>query len=261
MLMKVILFSLLFAFLMLIPVHFVFADEILITKSGGMDKIIFDGKMTSGSEWSRSSENIIHNSPTIYLRSAHQEENVYFMINSIGDTTYDSGFDKAIICFDSENNKSVYLDSNDYCFISSLGDNSGIVLQEGSNDNAKNHFSSLVLNSFQTSSGFSDENDRYSSKSYVGYEFKIPTDIIGRNHTYGFFIAVYDHSNEKIVTWPNGIEMDNINNIPSPSMWGALVSPDKSLPEFSFSYMMLALIPGMIIVYFLTNRKIKLNYF
>lgn len=259
--MKVILFSLLFAFLMLIPVHFVFADEILITISSKMDKIIFDGKMTHGSEWTRSSENIIHNSPTIYLRSAHQDENVYFMINSIMDTTYDRGFDKAIICFDSENNKSVYLDSNDYCFISTLGDTSGIILQGGSNDNAKNHFSSFVLNSFQTSSGFSDENDRYSSRPHVGYEFKIPTEIIGRNHTYGFFVSVYDYNDDKFYTWPNKVGMNDTENIPSPSTWGSLISPDKSLPEFSFSYLMLIIIPGMMIMYFISKEKLKTNYF
>jgi hypothetical protein len=199
-----------------------------------MEDVIFDGKWTSVQEWKRSSEdNIISGNESIYLRSAHQNENLFFMIDVESDNTFDKGFDKAIICIDSKNNDSKNPDSDDFCFISAFGHNNGVILQGGTDFKSNNYFSSFVSSSFTTSSGISDGNDRYSSKPHVGYEFKIPVEIIGRNNNYGFFVAIYDYHNDKFHTWPNDIQMNSLKEIPSPSLWGSLISPDKSLPEFS----------------------------
>jgi hypothetical protein len=212
----------------------VFADEIFITISNEMEDIVFDGKWTSEQEWKRSSDDkIIGDAGSIQLRSAHQNENLYFMIDVLTDTSFDRGFDKAIICIDSKNNDSMNPDKDDFCFVSSLGHNNGVILQGGTDFKASKYFSSFVSNSFVTSSGFSDKNDRYSSIPHIGYEFKIPIELLGRNNDYGFFVAVYDFKEDRYYIWPKNNQMTNIFDIPSPSSWGSLISPDKSLPEFN----------------------------
>ena len=61
-------------------------EEILITKSFDINKIIFDGIWTFDTEWKRSSlEQINTNNGPIYIRTAHQDEFVYVMVNVVSD--------------------------------------------------------------------------------------------------------------------------------------------------------------------------------
>jgi hypothetical protein len=85
----------------------------------------------------------------------------------------------------------------------------------------------------------SDENDRYSSVPHTTYEFRIPTDFIGRSSIYGFNFAVYDDNMKKFYTYPDKITTsDGFSN---PSEWGEIYSPDKSLPEFYLMPMVMVL--------------------
>jgi len=227
---------------------FVWAQEpIMITSSPFMEEIIFDGKWTHRTEWKASSLNTIpENSSTIFLRSAHQGNFVYFLIDAVFDTNLDKGSDRAIICFDTQNDKTEIPDNNDFCFVATLGRNSGSTLQGGSPliftsnfKNIKNHDDFIGI------SGYSDENDRYSKTPHASYEFRIPTDLISRSNVYGFYVGVYDYDSGKIYSWPENIVVEHPLNIPSPSLWGELVSPDKSLPEFELP--ILALIPAFLV--------------
>ncbi|MCH7647849.1 MAG: hypothetical protein IIA83_04505, partial [Thaumarchaeota archaeon] len=124
--------SILFTIIILIitPITNVFAEPIMITISSDMDHVIFDGIWTHVREWKQSSLNSIENDQgIIYLRTAHQGNFVYVLLDVILDTHLDKGSDKAVICFDTENDKNEFADSNDYCFIAILGENVGSTLQ------------------------------------------------------------------------------------------------------------------------------------
>ncbi len=84
----------------------------------------------------------------------------------------------------------------------------------------------------------SDKEDRYSKIPHTSYEFKIPTELVGRSSNYGFYAGVYDADSGLIYSWPESIRLDTFE-IPSPSKWGDLVSPDKSLPEFGLPLMVI----------------------
>ena len=91
--------------LLYLPLDYVFGEEeILITKSFDINKVIFDGIWTFETEWKRSSLEIINtdNGP-IYIRIAHQDEFVYVMVNVESDKHPNKGFDKTIMCFDTDN--------------------------------------------------------------------------------------------------------------------------------------------------------------
>ena len=237
------------------PITNVFAEPIMITKSPNMDQVTFDGIWTHATEWKKSSLNsITTDQGTIYLRTAHQGNFVYVFLDVILDTHLDKGLDKAVICFDTENDKNEFADSNDYCFTAILGENVGSTLQGES---------SLVANNFQNIpnvEGFigigavSDENDRYSIVPHASYEFRIPTDLIGRSDNYGYYVGIYDDFTKTTYSWPSEIVLDEFK-IPSPKLWGEIISPDKSLPEFDLPF--LALISSLVMIIVITRIKNK----
>ncbi len=235
------------------PITNVFAEPIMITKSNKMDQVTFDGIWTHATEWKKSSLNSIRTDQgIIYLRTAHQGNFVYIFLDVILDTHLDKEADKSVICFDTENDKNEFADSNDYCFTAILGENVGSTLQGES---------SLVANNFQNIpnvEGFigigavSDENDRYSIVPHASYEFRIPTDLIGRSDNYGYYVGIYDDFTKTTYSWPSEIVLDEFK-IPSPKLWGEIISLDKSLPEFEWAIM--ALLPALILVIFITKLK------
>jgi len=247
--------NILFAMIILIitPITNVFAeDPIMITKSTNMEQVIFDGIWTHATEWKKSSLNFktIDGKEVVYLRTAHQGNFVYVFLDVIIDTHLDKEVDKSVICFDTENDKNEFADYNDYCFTAILGENVGSISQGES---------SLVANNFQNIpnvEGFigigavSDENDRYSIIPHASYEFRIPTDLIGRSDNYGYYVGIYDDFTNTTYSWPNEIVLDEFK-IPSPKLWGEIISPDKSLPEFEWA--IIALLPALILVIFLTK--------
>jgi len=103
-------------------------------------------------------------------------------------------------------------------------------------------------------SNVSDENDRYTTIPHSTYEFRIPTDVIGRYNAYGFYMGVYDAHSNKVYAWPQNLTSEGPLKIPSPNMWGQMVSPDKSLPEFSLP--LLALLVSMISLVYFSRKKL-----
>ena len=239
------------------PITNVFAEPIMITKSPNMDQVTFDGIWTHETEWKKSSLNsITTDQGTIYLRTAHQGNFVYVFLDVTVDTHLDKDVDKAVICFDTEDDKNEFVDSNDYCFTTILGENVGSILQGES---------SLVANNFQNIpnvEGFigigavSDENDRYSIIPHASYEFKIPTDLIGRSDNYGYYVGIYDDFTKTTYSWPSEIVLDEFK-IPSPKLWGEIISPDKSLPEFDLPF--LALVSSLVLILVITRIKNKVK--
>ena len=229
------------------------ANEIWISISEGMEDVIFDGKWTNYLEWKRSSlDSIQDEKTTLYIRSAHQGNFIYFLLDFVSDTHLDTGEDKAMICLNPQEEP---ISDEQFCFFSTLGtDNSKILKKTINSEN----FVEINYENFVGISNVSDENDRYSPTPHSTYEFKIPTDLVERNSEYGLYIAVYEANADRIVTFPTNLNPKNFDDIPEVTKWGKLVSPDKSLPEFH--WFAIITITSISLVIILTRTR-SINYF
>ncbi|MFQ5782821.1 MAG: hypothetical protein ACE5GR_07190 [Nitrosopumilus sp.] len=240
---------------------FATSEPILITISPSMEHVIFDGKWTNYLEWKQSSYNpyTFDNGEIINLRTAHFGDYIYVFVDPVNDLTLDEKMDKAIICLDGKNNKSTSFDTNDFCFSVSLGSNDGTVFQGNIIDKSTT-FMQKIPNpgDFIAISTVSDENDRYSKIPHPSYEFKIPIELLERSDNYGFYLSVYDASLDKFYSWPKNSTRDTSSDIPPPSEWGDIVSPDKSLPELNLPLLVFTILIFTII---LVQSKIRIGIF
>ena len=231
-------------------------QSILITYSGTMDNVVFDGKWTDRLEWKQSSWDKLSspNGDTLHIRSAHQGDFIYILLDVVGEESIDHISDRAMVCIDGLNDKTSIAGDDDYCFLAALDGKQGFVYQGGSSLTLNGHFKKI-----QNSDGFiglggkSDQNDKYSQIPHTSYEFKIPLNLFGRSDVYGFYVLVYDASGNQYYSWPVDIVPDSPFDIPSPSNWGNLVSPDKSIPEFDLP--ILTLVPAIFLVIYFTRMK------
>lgn len=260
---KIIFIILIVSITLLSPTKNIFSlspDPILITSSLAMDEIIFDGKWTFPTEWKDSSLNeYSYEGMSIKLRSAHQDNFMYFYVDALSDFTLNKGMDEAIICVDGQNNKNIIPDEDDYCFSATLGNKHGVVFQGNSTNKITNNFKKITNpENFIGVSNVSDENNRYSKIPHVSYEFKIPIDIIQRSDNYGFYLSVYDADSSIFYTWPYELHKENSFMIPAPNNWGDIISPDKSLPELNLPLIVLMIsILTIIILQSKTNSLTK----
>jgi hypothetical protein len=238
-----------------------FAEEpIMITQSPDINNVIFDGKWTFEKEWKRSSLNTLRydDGTVIQLRTAHQDNFIYVLVDAVSDTHLDKGSDSAIICIDKNNSKTTVTNIDDYCFMDILDGKNSFVLQGGSPLALVSNFKKIANpDGFIGISTVSDKNDRYSSIPHSSYEFRIPTTLVGRSDNYNFYVGVYDAYLHKTYSWPQGIATDSILKIPSPDKWGDLISPDKSIPEFSWPS--LSLLIAIISVLYITRKQLFSN--
>jgi len=235
----------------------VYADNtIMITKSFTMDKVIFDGKWSFLTEWKKSSlDTLSYDDGTeIELRTAHQDNFIYVFVDVVSQTRFDRHGDNTIICLDTNDSKPIIPNNNDYCFMVSLDGKTSFVLQGGTPLGFNGSFKKIDSpDGFIGIASMSDENDRYSKIPHPGYEFRIPTKLVGRSDAYGFYLGVYDALTQKIYSWPQGTISESPLKIPSPSKWGDIISPDKSLPEFPFP--LISLLSAVILVLYMTRRR------
>ncbi|MEM2160530.1 MAG: hypothetical protein QXN55_06225 [Candidatus Nitrosotenuis sp.] len=228
------------------------SNQIFISISSDRDAIIYDGKWTSTEEWERTSLDTIpyDDGKTVILRTAHQGNFLYVFVDAVEDFTLDYDNDNAVICIDGNNDKKT-IDKNDFCFTATLGKGNGTILQGQNNSSLQ-----VIQNhaDFIGKSSASDQNDRYTAKPHPSYEFRIPIELFGRSDKYGFFFSMYDSSAKKFYNWPTNATRNNVD-IPSPQLWGELISPDKSLPEFDLP--LLVLLPSLVLVFYFTRTKSK----
>ncbi|TBR24013.1 MAG: hypothetical protein EPO63_04720 [Candidatus Nitrosotenuis sp.] len=231
-------------------------ESIPITVSGTANKIIFDGKWTHEFEWKQSSLNTYSyaNNTSIVLRSSHQGDFIYIFLDPITDYYLDTMNDYAVVCFDAANNKSPMSNIGDYCFKTSLqGETS---TYQGGYSNGTNHFNKIPNpDGFIGVSAVSDINDRYTAVPHPSYEFRVPTNLIGRESVYGFYFLVYDGHSKNTYTYPQNLEFDSDIGISSPDQWGEIYSPDKSLPEFGFPTISLVLTMVLTLLFTVIVRK------
>lgn len=233
------------AIVILIPSANSYASEpIMITISDKMNDVIFDGRWTNKGEWKNSSLDTLSYSDNtaIQLRTAHQRNFIYIFVDVVSDTHLNKGSDRVLVCFDTKNDKTSKSGSDDYCFMSVLGRNTPMTFQGGSPFALNGYFKKIPNPEGLIGIGaVSDENDRYSKIPHPSYEFRIPTDFIGRSNNFGFYVGVFDSQSNKVYSWPQEIFVDRPFQIPSPSTWGELVSLDNSLPEFEWQLLVLVL--------------------
>ena len=245
--MKIYFVLIIILFLSLLPnqiygIEKIDEKNILITKSSSMKEVNFDGKWSFYKEWKQSSWNPIKSDGNIvfHLRTAHQGNFLYVLIDDISDTSTNIGFDKATVCIDSKNNKSEFLDNDDYCFIIQLEERNFIDVLLNKQDNfviqGDSHSKSFKelekIKEFVGIGTMSDKEDKYDAVPHTSYEFKIPIELIGRSDNYGFYVNVFDANSNIAYSWPDDIKLESLD-LPSPLLWGNLISPDKSLLENS----------------------------
>ena len=246
--------------------------SILITKSKSMKEINFDGKWTFYQEWKQTSWNPVKSDKDIvfHLRTAHQGNFVYVLMDTISDTTADIGSDKAAVCIDSKNNKSKFFDKDDYCFVVQLQERNFIdallnkqnnfVIQGDPQYKKIEELEKIKVKEFVGIGTMSDKEDKYSTISHASYEFKIPLELIGRSHNYGFYVNVFDASSNVVYSWPEDIKLKSFD-IPSPLLWGNLISPDKSLLENSeseytnFSVILVIILVVAVVIFVIIFKK------
>ncbi len=230
-------------------------DPVMITISNDKENLVFDGKWSNVNEWKQSSLNefIFEDKNKIILRTAHQGDFIYILLDAISDFNLDKGADKAIVCFDANNDKTTIAGEDDFCFGVLLGNNIGFVLQGGEDIALTNNFEKIPNPiGFIGIGGVSDQNDRYTQTPHSSYEFKIPIELLDRSDNYGFYISVYDANSDKFYSWPN-VNPQKPLKIPSPAKWGDIISPDKSIPEFDWPVFLL--LPSLLLVIYLTRKK------
>jgi len=232
----------------------------VITKSAAMKDVVFDGRWTFPTEWKISAAEIIkyENNEKIYLRTSHYEDFIYVMINFETDIHVDKNSDKATICFDSENENNSKPTENTYCYTVALGQNQGSTFQGGTNFVNKGYMKQIEdFDGFIAIAKPSDENDRYNNNPHATYEFRIPIDQIGRTDNYRFFVSVFEANSDKFYTWPKDLREHTLE-FPTMDKWGILVSPDKTLPEFSqFTVMIIGF--SSIFALIILSNKLRLN--
>ena len=226
----------------------VFAINVIL--SGDAEDVIFDGKWTTEREWKQAG--ITGLGEDNVIRAAHYGDFIYVILDVVNDRTFDKFSDRATICIDSKNEKNKISDENDFCFVVIPGRSEPITLQGG-------HFTALTGNFKQIPNhpdligvvGISDEINRYSKIPHLGYEYRIPIDLIGRSDNYGFYSSVYDYSENRLFA---NSPTENPLKIPSPTSWSELVSPDKTLPEFQTYFF---IVVSLFLLIFLTKIMSK----
>ena len=224
-------------FFIVIAVNYAYAEQIFTTVRSDANNTIFDGRWTFLQEWKSTSENKItfDDNTEMVIKTGHDYENLYVLIDFLGDTSIGKFADNGIVCIDSKMDQSSKPDKNDYCFVAIMGSSQSKTLQ-GGEILAQTGYWKRIENhpKLITIGGISDKNDRYSHIPHATYEFKIPLEIVGKTDVYGFYVGSFDAKKGKEYSWPQNISTEKYPFVPSPSKWGQLVSPDKSIPEFAF---------------------------
>ena len=158
-----------------------FADEpIKITISSTFDDVIFDGEWSFRNEWKASTlDQFRFADDDLVLRTAHQDDYMYVLIDVLGDTTNDRMADRAIVCIDGDETSEM-ADESDWCYVATRGSKNGHTLNGGSPSFQTSHFNIQKNHlDFIAIGGTSGENDRYVKIPHAAYEFKIPIEQIG----------------------------------------------------------------------------------
>lgn len=243
--------------LIIICPHFAFGQpQIFTTVRGGTDSIVWDGKWTFLQEWKPMSENIMqfNDGNELSVETGHDYNNLYVFLDFVTENKFTKNSDYGIVCIVANKTTELEPQKDDYCFMVSLGSHNPLTFQGGNNLAITNHFTKILNDpDLIAVGGISNEHDRYNGFTpHASYEFKIPIKTIGRSDLYGFYVSTYDALTNKVYSWPQNVTNNEFPAIPSPSNWGELISPDKSLPEFPYPLIMMLL--SIILTIYISKR-------
>lgn len=225
-----LLFSLVFFALVFIGTNYAYAIETETTYRNDGNSTIWDGKWSFIQEWKRTSYT---DAGGTALRIGHDYKYLYVFLDAIEQNKFTKNSDYGIVCITSNINSEYISQNDDHCFLVALGTNNAITLQGGSDLSLTDHYTRIKNDPrFIAISNISDNNDRYTNNPHPSYEFRIPIDLVGRSDKYHLYAGTYDTVSKHMSSWPVNIDTMKFPNIPSPSKWGDLISPDKSIPEF-----------------------------
>ncbi len=154
-------------------------EEIAITITSGQLPII-DGIESYNVEWKQSAEHVVeyHDGARLALRSVHDRDNVYLLLDMITDTVIDKNRDFGIVCFDTKNDGGDRPKDDDYCFLATQGSNASITYSGGGEFGLKLYLNKIPNpNGVKAIAGVSNRFDRYTDIPHAIYEFKIPTEL------------------------------------------------------------------------------------
>ena len=163
--------------------------------------------------------------------------------------------DKSVLCFESQiNNSTTISNQNIYCFEKTFDENVVALIKDSKM--VDEQFKKIETpKNILAVSGISDQFDRYSKDPHISHEFQIPIDVIGRSDVYSFYAATYDEETNQIMTWPTN-SIDSESFISNTESWGKMISPDKSIPEFSSPLIVFVVLAGIVLI---VQFKTKLN--
>lgn len=244
--MKILFFGLIFFATIFIGTSCVYAVETETTYRDDGNATIWDGKWSFIQEWKRTSYTDAEGTA---LRIGHDYKYLYVFLDAIEQEKFMKNSDYGIVCITSNTSTEYIPQSDDHCFLVSLGSNNGITLQGGSDLSSTDHYIRVDNDPrFIAVSSISDNNDRYTNDPHPSYEFRIPIDLVGKSNKYHLYAATYDVIRNHMSSWPVNIDTKKFPNNPSPSKWGDLISPDKSIPEFPWPLfsLILSFIPVLV---------------
>lgn len=240
-------------------------DLIKIGYHENTKNIIFDGDWTFTQEWKPASENKIsfEDGNKLSVKTAHDGNNIFVVIDFISDTSADRISDKGIVCIDSKYDQSSSMQKDDFCFISLMNSNKSITLQGGTDYSSIGNLQKISNHpDLITVGGLTGKFDRYSTVPHTIYEFKIPIEVFGRSDVYGFFAGAFDSKTGHLYGWPQNVIKEEYPFIPQPNQFGTIISPDKSIPEFNLSTLLFFLVPLIITFTVITKFNLfKTNIF
>ncbi len=239
--------------ILILGMNSAYAEQILTTYRDDGNATVWDGKWTFLQEWKRTSYDTAYGNQFV-IRTGHDYKYLYVLIDFLSQVKFSKFSDLGIVCVDGSFDKETQPQKDDYCFAVPLGSKNPITLEGGSPLAINNHFTKIENDpGLIAVGGISDSNDRYTDVPHTSYEFRIPIEVFGKSDKYGFYVAAYVANENRVYSWPEDIANGGFSYIPSPSKWGDIISPDKSLPEFPLP--LLALVISIFAVIYLSRQN------
>jgi hypothetical protein len=232
-------------------------SQIFTTFRDDGNQTIWDGKWSYLEEWKHTTDTtlVYGDGNSLSIRIGHDFHFLYILLDFVNQHVFNKNSDYGLVCIVANQTLESHPQADDYCFLSPLGSYNSLTFQGGSNLAETGYFVKVPNDpNLIAVGGISDINDRYSPTPHTSYEFRIPINAVGRSDTYGFYVSVYDSHNGMSYSWPQNVTRSSFPIVPSPSEWGQLISPDKTLPEFP--YPAITLLASMLTIISLARRLV-----
>lgn len=203
-----------------------------------MNPVTIDGKWTNANEWADASES--HMSPqfgsgTAYVRTKHDSEHFYVLVDFISDTLLGPG-DYCTIRLDTKGDGGDAPKEDDYSFVLEwwTTSSSDFWMRRGTGM-AWGVLQSPITGA-TASSDCKPSDDPYLTAAHMVYEFNIPLTIFSSSMSGAICVEVQDRYPTGItMLWPPTYSTDK------PSSWGKLTVSTVPIPEFGATWLTAAI--------------------